>query len=301
MHTAKRVMMVMRTVILVVAIGLFQTVYADELQEIQKAIKIKKARWVAGRTSVSELSDELRRSRLGALLPNEKGEGPIYVPKDGALPQQFDWRDTGMVSLVKDQGNCGSCWAFSTVAALESLTMMQSGIITPPPDYSEQFLVSYNILNQGCDGGYMGIVSNFLVRVGTPSEECLPYRADDRIFPFPCSDWGSEVTRLVTWSWVDATVEAIKSAVYENPVATTYMVYKDFYYYESGVYEYVWGKEEGGHAILVVGWDDSEQCFMVKNSWGGDWGENGYFRIAYSQLSNEVQFGQSTVNFDGVQ
>jgi C1A family cysteine protease len=289
------------TMILVMTVTMIQVAYADELQEIQEAIKIKKVRWVAGRTSVSELSDVLKRSRLGVLLPDEKGDAPRYIPGNGALPLHFDWRDAGVVSPVKDQGNCGSCWAFSTVAALESIAMMQSGITNPPPDYSEQFLVSYNMLNQGCDGGYMNVVSNFLKRVGVPSEDCLPYREEDKISPFPCSDWKSEVTHLVTWSWVDPDVESLKAAVYENPITTTYLVYKDFYYYESGVYEHVWGKKEGGHAVLIVGWDNTEECFIVKNSWGGDWGENGYFKIAYSQVSNEVEFGGSTVDFDGVQ
>ena len=59
------------------------------------------------------------------------------------------------------------------------------------------------------------------------------------------------------------------------------------------------GKLVGGHAVLIVGWDDAEECFIVKNSWGENWGENGYFRIAYSQVTNQVRFGMQAIDFDG--
>jgi C1A family cysteine protease len=75
------------------------------------------------------------------------------------------------------------------------------------------------------------------------------------------------------------------------------MVYEDFKHYKSGVYSYVSGKKLGGHAILLVGYDDKEQCFIVKNSWGPDWGENGFFRIAYSELDSVVGFGKNTVAY----
>lgn len=84
-------------------------------------------------------------------------------------------------------------------------------------------------------------------------------------------------------------VAALKAAVYNRgPVNVGYMVYEDFSSYRSGVYEYTWGKAQGGHGVVIVGYDDTKQCFIVKNSWGTGWGENGYFRIAYSQVNNEV-------------
>ena len=74
-------------------------------------------------------------------------------------------------------------------------------------------------------------------------------------------------------------------------------VYTDFYSYGSGVYSYAYGSLQGSHAILIVGYDDSGQYFSVKNSWGTGWGESGYFRIAYSQLTNQVGFGKWTIAY----
>ena len=160
--------------------------------------------------------------------------------------------------------------------------MLVAGI--PSPDYSEQFVVSYNLRNSGCDGGYMDSVAKFLERVGTISEACLPYRADDRKFPRPCTEWRDELVGIDTWSWITQSVDDLKAAIYENPISAALYVYEDFLYYTEGVYEHVTGGYLGGHAIIIVGWDDGEGYFIVKNSWDTDWGESGYFRIAYSQV-----------------
>jgi hypothetical protein len=74
-------------------------------------------------------------------------------------------------------------------------------------------------------------------------------------------------------------------------------VYADFFSYHSGIYKYVSGTYQGGHAILIVGFDDASQCFKVKNSWGTSWGEAGYFRIAYSEVTSVVGFGEYTIAY----
>ena len=96
------------------------------------------------------------------------------------------------------------------------------------------------------------------------------------------------------------TVDAIKNALNTyGPVNTTMEVYSDFFYYSTGVYHYTTGTYEGGHAILIVGYDDANQYFICKNSWGTGWGEQGFFRIAYSELNSVTQFGDYTIAYQG--
>ena len=88
------------------------------------------------------------------------------------------------------------------------------------------------------------------------------------------------------------TVDALKNALSTHgPLVTTFSVYEDFYDYSEGIYSYVSGGYLGGHAVLLVGYNDDEQYFIVKNSWGTWWGEDGYFRIAYSEVNGTTQFG----------
>ena len=271
--------------------------YAVDLSEVKEAIRNHGAQWVAGKTKISELPAQLMKNRLGLILSTQDKEPAEPSVSAGELPSSFDWRDQNAVTPVKDQGNCGSCWAFASIAALESLAIIETGASVP--DYSEQFPISYNLSNLGCEGGELTNAANFYKRIGTVPDTCLPYRGDDRKLPFPCSEWRDDVAGIEKWSLVRQTVDALKAAVYENPIAVGYNIYSDFLYYESGVYEYVSGKLVGGHAVLIVGWDDAEECFIVKNSWGENWGENGYFRIAYSQVTNQVRFGMQAIDFDG--
>ena len=271
--------------------------YATDLDEVREAIRSHGARWTAGKTGLSELPEPLLRARMGLILHARDVEPSEPSLSTMELPSSFDWRDLNAVTPVKNQGDCSSCWAFASIAQLESLAIIETGVSVP--DYSEQFPVSYNLTNKGCFDGSMENVANFYLGIGTVSDACLPYRADDNKFPFPCPGWRNDVVGIGGWQFVERTVDALKAAVYENPIAAGFYLCSDFAYYQSGVYEHVWGKIVGGHAVLIVGWDDAEECFIVKNSWGEDWGENGYFRIGYSQVTNQVQFGSEAIDYDG--
>ena len=97
-----------------------------------------------------------------------------------------------------------------------------------------------------------------------------------------------------------ATVDLLKNALYNyGPLSTIFAVYNDFFSYTGGVYHYVTGGLAGYHAVLLVGYDDPGQYFIVKNSWGTWWGEAGYFKIAYSELDSVVGFGDYTIAYMG--
>jgi hypothetical protein len=93
-------------------------------------------------------------------------------------------------------------------------------------------------------------------------------------------------------------VDTIKTALNTyGPVNTTMQVYSDFFYYAGGVYHYATGTYQGGHAILIIGYDDASQSFICKNSWGTGWGEAGFFNIGYSELNSVTQFGDYTIAY----
>ncbi|WP_028321180.1 C1 family peptidase [Desulfatiglans anilini] len=270
---------------------------ALDLWSIQNAIDLRNARWKAGHNSITELSIHERLSRLGFAPDWNMVDLPPLTGFVDALPERFDWRDAGAVSPVKDQGNCGSCWAFSMVAALESIALIQ-GITAP--DFSEQFLVSYSFLDHGCMGGSLWTSAVFLKRLGTVDEDCMPYRENGLKWPPPCLEWCTARSGTLGWTGIAHTVDALKAAVYQGPVAAGFYVYEDFYHYESGVYTYTTGELQGGHAIEIIGWDDMDQCFIVKNSWGTEWGEEGFFRIGYSEVNHPVFFGISAIRMEGL-
>jgi len=276
--------------------------YAAELDEIRAAIQAKGAQWIAGETSVSKLPPEERKKLLGALEPQLTGEEKFVSLPYVSLPSRLDWRNNGgnFVTPVKNQGQCGSCWAFATTAALESYTLIQNHTPNTNLDLSEQVLISCSGAGS-CDGGYIHKASDFIRDTGIPLESCYPYTATNGYCANACPNWQSSTYKIGAWQWVTTdqpTLDAIKNALYTyGPLVTSMIVYTDFYYYSGGIYSHTWGENDGGHAVTIVGYDDIGQYFIVKNSWGTGWGENGYFRIAYSEISSPVQFGRFTIAY----
>ncbi len=286
-----------------------QSVMADqaEVDHVNREIWNKGAHWWASETSVSALPRELRKQRLGLVKPAQlsasaQSLAPLETssPLLGA-PVGFNWADAGDVTSVKDQGNCGGCWAFATTAALESQVAMATGSLL---DLSEQVLISCGGAGDCNLGGYIDRASNFFVSTGIPFEECYPYIALNGNCSNACPYWQNDTYGLVGWHWValnNATATSLKNALYTyGPLAVSMEVYSDFYAYGGGVYEKTFSAtDEGSHAVELVGYDDQRQCFIVKNSWGTDWGEAGFFNIAYSQVAGVVRFGQYAIAYDG--
>jgi len=289
---------------------------ADEVSQVRAAIAAKQARWQAGETSMTRLSPEERRARLGLIKPavlTATAPGEIVVdagPIVGAAPSGFDWRSMGgqnFVTPVRNQGSCGSCWAFATAAALESATLRSNNTPGLNLDLSEQVLVSCGTSGGSdagsCSGGVIQYASDYIRDTGLPLESCYPYTATDGTCGSACGTYNTATYTIAGWAHVTTTsptVSAIRSALLNyGPLVTTMDVYEDFYAYSSGVYTYTTGNFEGGHAVLIVGYSDAGQYFIVKNSWGVGWGELGYFKIAYSQLDTVVDFGDYTLRYKG--
>jgi C1A family cysteine protease len=252
-----------------------------EVAAVQKAITAEKLEWQAGETPLSALSREERLKRLGGRLspaPVGMSGERLYVPL--LLPSVLDWRSNGgnWISSVKDQGSCGSCWAFATTALLEAMVKI-SRRMSEDIDLSEQMLLSCSHAGDCISGGFEYKAAEYIRGTGIPPESCYPYLANDTPCN-PCAGWAARVVRIASWNWVTSSTAAIEAALQDAPVTSWMAVYSDLYHYRSGVYQPTASASyEGGHFVVIIGYNHTQRYWICKNSWGTGWGESGFFRI----------------------
>jgi len=277
-----------------------------DLEEINKAIQTKGAKWIAGETSISRLTLEERKNLLGLLKREIPSENLIKPPtlKPGELPDSFDWRDYNgynWMTSIKNQP-CGNCWAYSTLGIIEPklrLTLNQPDI---PMDLAEMFLTWCG--RGACEGWSMNSSFNFVLNKGVPDEGCIP--AGTGACSDTCSNRYLRSIHITNWgAYISPSVSDIKEKIYNSgPISVTMTVYTDFSYYNSGVYRHVTGELEGYHAVLLCGWNDADSSWIGKNSWGTDWGEagggqpGGWFRIRTGHNEVDIEEAAYFVNVD---
>ncbi|XP_029190288.1 procathepsin L-like [Acropora millepora] len=205
-------------------------------------------------------------------------------PSNVVLPKEVDWRTKGYVTPVKNQGQCGSCWAFSTTGSLEGQHFKKTGKLV---SLSEQNLVdcSEKFGNYGCDGGLMDNAFRYIkANDGIDTEASYPYVAMDEKCRFNKSDVGADDTGYVNVKSGDE--EALKMAVATvGPVSVAIDAsHLSFQFYKDGVYvEPDCSTTLLDHGVLAVGYgttDGSQDYWLVKNSWGTSWGMEGYIKMA---------------------
>jgi cathepsin H len=206
------------------------------------------------------------------------------VPINKAPPPAIDWRDKGVVTPVKNQGSCGSCYTFSTTGCLESHHALKTGNLI---SLSEQQIVdcaqAFN--NHGCDGGLPSQAFEYIrYNKGIESESDYPYVGVDEKCNFNPSKVVATVNGVHNFSQGD------ESSIYEavgtvGPVSICFDVTMGFQLYSHGVYSSILCHKDPkhvNHAVLAVGYNttaSNENYWIVKNSWGKDWGLDGYFWI----------------------
>jgi Papain family cysteine protease len=268
-------------IIIVLAVWICPADAGMTLEEIQVSIQENGYNWTAGDTDVFRLSDEQKENMCGYFPPEDTVEvDPYeeYVP-DGRYPNAFDWRTQNGTTYAKSQGNCGSCWAFAAIGAIEHMHKINYG---EDIDLSEQWLVECNQNGMGCNGGNTRVALNFIRDVGgVPVEACMPYRQVDNL---PCDNSCPQMSGTLGYESVNNNVDAIKNALMEGPVPCSVHAYDEWYAYVSGCFEHA-GSDQTNHAVIIVGWDDA-QCggqgaWLIKNSWGPSWGDDGFGYIKY--------------------
>ncbi|CAL6114616.1 Cathepsin_B [Hexamita inflata] len=212
------------------------------------------------------------------------------------LPASFSWLNEKPECLkVRDQGQCGSCWAMSVVGSFSDNRCI-SGKDAIRVTYSEQYELSCDHVDRGCMGGSLSSDMSFLKKTGVPTDKCVSYKSGKdgvkHVCPRKCDD-GSEIDmheKIVSFANVCQGEESIKAALTQGTIQTGFTVYQDFNYYTGGIYQHKFGASEGGHAVVIVGYGEENgvKYWDVRNSWGTSWGENGYFRIIRGK--NECDF-----------
>jgi cathepsin B len=224
-------------------------------------------------------------------VPNEEIE--ILPTINATAPTEFDARTKwgACIHPIRNQAQCGSCWAFALAEVLGDrycITGKDKGVLSP------QYLVSCDMTDFGCQGGYLTNSWAFATKTGIPTDACYPYTSGTGIRGAcrnTCAD-GSPLTLFKSSKYYQTgNVENTMNDIAANgPVESGFSVYQDFMQYKTGVYQHRSGGLLGGHAVKIVGWGVSSGTpyWIVANSWGPAWGNQGFFWI--KKGSNECGF-----------
>ena len=234
---------------------------------------------------------------------------PLIVSEEtntNDLPSFFSWRDIDGIDYstpVKNQAPAPTCEAYALCASLETILQYETKDLYTP-DLSETHLYFYP--GGTFDAGYVNIIdaANYLIDHGVPDEGCYPDPHRPYDYPYASLEgWENRTVKITEWGWVEPNNEAIKQALIDHgPLAACFYLYKDFNYYTDGIYKHKWGEVDSGHVMSIYGYDDENLCWIIKNSWGKRWGDNGWIKMDYDSTLFADWYGENTgiMYIDGV-
>lgn len=273
----------------------------NDLNAINAAIAQQGAGWQARDNPISRLPRAEQLMRLGVTPPEgapsindaEKIQAPAHGASVGA-PSSFDLRNVSgknYVTPVRDQRSCGSCVAFGTLAAVEATLAFRHGTVNPRQYLSVAHLFFCYGAADGaaCAKGYWPPQAlSHCVSPGVVDDDCFPYTPEDQPCKL-CSNWQTRLTKISGFADITGNVSLMKQWISaKGALSACFIVYDDFFYYSSGIYKHVSQNKVGGHCIAIVGYNDTDKCWICKNSWRDNWGEAGFFRIGYGECAIET-------------
>ena len=225
-------------------------------------------------------------SVMKGYIPSSYDQGSLFVPPANIeLPDEVDWRKNGAVTPVKNQEHCGSCWSFSTTGSLEGQHFLKTKKLV---SLSEQNLVDCDKTNAGCGGGFSKLAFDYIKENGgIDTEKSYPYEAKNDTCRYNPAKSGATVSGYVSiksgseddLKAAVATIGPISVAIDSNH--TSFQLYNKSEIYDDP--ECTSEIDRLDHAVLVIGYGatkDGRDYWLVKNSWGTDWGNEGYFKMA---------------------
>jgi len=306
------------TLVLAVCIGasLQASLGLDEADKMIDYINALGTTWKAGK-NFANYSEAYITSLLGVAEDNDNSLLPVKAYyADVTIPETFDarekWANCPTIQEIRDQGSCGSCWAFGAVEAMSDRICIHSNGQQIVEISAENLLACCTACGQGCKGGYPAQAWSYYVKTGLVSgglygskQGCQPYtiaacehhvegplKACSGSPATPACKSTCEADYKTTYAAdkhygvsaykVAKDVKAIQTEIMTNgPVEVDFTVYDDFPQYKSGVYTKQSSKQLGGHAVKMLGWgtENGVAYWLVANSWNPDWGDKGFFKI----------------------